>query len=75
MGLPVAGFIIQIIWAVGGTNSLNRQNLARGYLFLRVCIAVLAVLLSVVLLALVAPLIRRFIHEFESIFNSFRYAF
>ena len=73
MGLPVAGFIIQIIWAVGGTNSVNRQNLARGYLFLRVCLIVLAVLLSVVFLALVAPLLRRILSEFGGYFNGFHF--
>ncbi|MDP3448777.1 MAG: hypothetical protein Q8S22_12065, partial [Eubacteriales bacterium] len=34
MALPIAGFIITIVWASGGTANLNRRNLARGYLLL-----------------------------------------
>jgi uncharacterized membrane protein YvbJ len=34
MALPIAGFIITIVWASGGTVNLNRRNLARGYLIL-----------------------------------------
>lgn len=34
MALPIAGFIIAIVWASGGTFNLNRRNLARGYLLI-----------------------------------------
>ena len=34
MALPIAGFIIAIVWASGGTYNLNRRNLARGYLLI-----------------------------------------
>jgi hypothetical protein len=32
--LPVAGFIIAIVWASGGTYNQNRRNLARAYLLI-----------------------------------------
>lgn len=34
LGLPIAGFILAIVWASGGTYNLNRRNLARAYLIL-----------------------------------------
>ncbi len=34
MGLPIAGFIIAIVWASGTTYNLNRRNLARAYLLI-----------------------------------------
>ncbi len=32
ISIPIAGFIIMIVWAAGGTINHNRRNLARGYL-------------------------------------------
>jgi hypothetical protein len=32
MMIPIAGFILMIVWAAGGTVNHNRRNLARGYL-------------------------------------------
>ena len=72
MGLPVVGLILQIVWAVGGTSSINRQNLARGYLFLRVCIAVIAFLLFVVLAVFLAPYIRQAMEGFPYSYSPFR---
>ena len=68
MSLPVAGFILQIVWACGGTNSLNRRNLARGALFLWVVRLAFTVLLTVILMAIFA----RFI---PSIIDWIRYYF
>lgn len=44
MSLPVIGLVIQIIWAVGGTRSVNKKNLARAYLILSLIGAILALL-------------------------------
>jgi hypothetical protein len=34
MALPIAGFIIAIVWASGSTGNLNRRNLARAQLLI-----------------------------------------
>jgi len=34
MGIPLVGFILTIVWACGGTQNLNRRNLARACLIL-----------------------------------------
>ncbi len=72
-GLPLIGLVIQIVWAAGAVSNINRRNLARGYLFLRCCLAVLVLLGVVVALALMAPLLRRFINEFGNYFNYMPY--
>ena len=72
-GLPLIGLIIQIVWAAGAVSNINRRNLARGYLFLRCCLAVLVLLGLVVALAFLAPLLRRFANEFGNYFNYMPY--
>jgi hypothetical protein len=47
MSIPIAGFIIMIVWAAGGTINHNRRNLARGYLLL---IAILVVVYLLVII-------------------------
>lgn len=34
MAIPIAGFIIAIVWAAGSTGNVNRRNLARANLIL-----------------------------------------
>lgn len=51
MAIPIAGFIITIVWASGGAVNLNRRNLARGYLLL---IGIVLAIYIVVIIALVA---------------------
>lgn len=34
MAIPIAGFIIAIVWAAGSTANINRRNLARANLIL-----------------------------------------
>ena len=34
MAIPIAGFIIAIVWAAGSTGNINRRNLARANLIL-----------------------------------------
>ena len=34
MAIPIAGFIIAIVWAAGSTTNINRRNLARANLIL-----------------------------------------
>ena len=72
MGLPLIGFVVQIVWAVGGTSSVNRRNLARGYLFLRVCIWVTCIVSAVVLLALLLPFLRRYGNDVFYYYNILR---
>ena len=51
MSLPIAGFIIMIVWAANGTVNHNRRNLARGYLL------VLAIAAAVYLLIVIWAII------------------
>lgn len=73
MGLPLVGLVLQIIWAAGGTNSLNRQNLARGYLLMRCCLALLVLLILVVALAALLPLLSRYADGIMEFFYRFLY--
>ena len=52
MMIPLAGFILTIVWACGGTDNPNRRNLARAYLILMAIGIVLAILISVLISAL-----------------------
>ena len=65
MSLPIAGLVLQIVWTCGGTNSLNRRNLARGYLFLSVISFVIGLLIFVVLFAAFSAV---FMDEFRYLF-------
>jgi hypothetical protein len=47
MAIPIAGFILTIVWAAGGTGNHNRRNLARGYLLM---IAILAAVYLIVII-------------------------
>lgn len=47
MSIPIAGFIIMIVWAAGGTMNHNRRNLARGYLLLIAIITVIYIAIFV----------------------------
>ena len=55
MRLPVIGLIMQIIWAAGGTSSLNRRNMARAYLIFTVIGIVLGVLAYLLVVYIVLP--------------------
>ena len=68
MSLPVAGLVLQIIWACGGTNSLNRRNLARGSLFLWVVRLALAALVVVLCMAIFASWMPYIIERIEYYF-------
>lgn len=57
MKIPVIGLAFQIIWALGGTKSLNRRNLARSNLILTVIGLVLAVLIVTAIAYQITPLI------------------
>ncbi|MGI5935779.1 MAG: zinc-ribbon domain-containing protein [Oscillospiraceae bacterium] len=52
MSLPLAGFILQIVWACGATRNLNRRNLARAYLILSLICIALYVIFSAILFSL-----------------------
>jgi len=49
-GIPVIGFIILLVFAFGGTPNKNLKNFARS----KFCCAIVAIVLSVVLLAVFA---------------------
>lgn len=51
LSLPIVGFIIMIVWASGGVNSLTRRNLARAYLIM-IGLAVIFWIIFIVILGL-----------------------
>lgn len=51
MAIPVAGFILTIVWAAGSTGNLNRRNLARANLLL---MGIALALYIVVIIAVIA---------------------
>ena len=52
LGLPIAGFIIAIVWASGGTFNINRRNLARAYLLIIGLVLALYIVLVIGIVAL-----------------------
>lgn len=50
--LPVAGFIIAIVWASGGSFNQNRRNLARAYLLIIGLVLALYLAILIVVVAL-----------------------
>ena len=57
MAIPLAGFIIALVWAFGGTDNLSRRNLARATLIIMLIGIVLSVLLFVTLWTTVISMI------------------
>ncbi|HWR23370.1 MAG TPA: zinc ribbon domain-containing protein [Feifaniaceae bacterium] len=49
MMIPVAGFVLMIVWACSGTENLNRRNLARAALIVVAISLVLCILFSALL--------------------------
>lgn len=52
MSLPIAGFIIMIVWASGSTTNHNRRNLARAYLLIMGMVLALYLVIVIAALAL-----------------------
>lgn len=52
--IPMVGFIMQLVWAFGGTANINRRNYARAVLILSLVGIVLAILFSGMLIAFVS---------------------
>ena len=71
MSIPGLGLLFQIIWALGGTGSLNRRNLARAYLIFSVIGIVLAILLAWFITNTVLPLMDTLIGSGQVDFNNF----
>ena len=46
--IPLAGLIVAIVFAAGGTNNINLRNLARGYLLMLLAAFILGVLVTMV---------------------------
>ena len=54
MSLPIVGLVMQIVWSCNGTtDSLNRRNLARGYLILT-CIGIVFAIALIVFVGVFA---------------------
>jgi len=51
LSLPIAGFILMIVWASGGCKNENKRNLARAMLIWMGIGIVITVILSVLLTA------------------------
>ena len=60
LAIPIIGFIIQIIWAVGGAKNRNRRNLARAYLVLSIVGLLFTLATAFALYYLFAPYIGEF---------------
>ena len=71
MSIPGLGLLFQIVWALGGTGSLNRRNLARAYLVSSVIGIVLAILLVWFITNTILPLIDAVIGSGQVDFNNF----
>ncbi len=71
MSIPVLGLLLQIIWALGGTGSQNRRNLARAYLIFSVIGIVLAILLVWFITDTLMPLLDAFLESGQVDFNNF----
>jgi len=59
MAIPIAGFILTIVWAAGGTGNHNRRNLARGYLLMMAILAavyLIVIIYFIITYGSVAPL-------------------
>ena len=75
MAIPLAGFIITIVWAAGGTQNPHRRNLARGMLVFMLIAAVLYALIFAVIGTLIAGLFTQafsngdFPEDFSHFFN------
>lgn len=52
--IPVVGFIMQLIWAFGGSTNINRRNFARAALILSVIAFVLAIVFGGLFIALIS---------------------
>ena len=54
--IPIVGFILMIVWAVGGANTnVNRTNYARAYWLLALIGIVVSILLSILMVTALAP--------------------
>ncbi len=73
MAIPLAGFIITIVWAAGGTQNPHRRNLARGMLLFMLIVAVLYTLLFVAVGTLLAGIFSQMFSngEFPEEFGNF----
>lgn len=71
MSLPGIGLLLQIIWSLGGTRSLNRRNLARAYLIFSVIGIVLAILLVWFITETVVPLVDALLSSEQFELNNF----
>ncbi len=72
MALPIAGFIIAIVWACGATSNPNRRNLARATLILIAIGIVLSILLGAAMVSIFATIAKEL---GGGSFNDFMYNF
>ena len=72
MGLPLAGLILAIVWAAGGTSNVHRRNLARAVLILMAIGIVLSILLGAAITSIITSVAREL---GGGSFNDFMYGF
>ena len=58
MMIPIAGFILMLVWAFGGTDNPNRRNLARAMLIITAIGLVLTILCTILFSALAISSVR-----------------
>ena len=49
--IPVVGFIILIVFALGGTRNVNKKNFARSYFCYTIIVCVIAIVIFAILMA------------------------
>ncbi len=69
MMIPLAGFILMLVWAFGGTENPNRRNLSRAMLIITAIGLVIGILVSVLVGTMVFSTARYWAPEFRSEFR------
>lgn len=46
--IPIAGFILAIVFACGGTNKINLKNMAKGFLWLLILLIAISIIMTIV---------------------------
>lgn len=69
MMIPLAGFILMLVWAFGGTENPNRRNLSRAMLIITAIGLVIGILVSVLVGAMVLSTAQYWGPEFRSEFR------
>ncbi len=72
--IPIVGFIMAIVWAVGGQNTnVNRTNFCRSYFIWLAIGLIVGILGGIILGAVIAPLIAELISDMTGAYGSSYY--